>query len=161
VGVSNFDRELIERCEAIHHVDSLQQELSLLRLDDRELIRWCGEHGTGVVSYSPLAAGMLTGAFDRERALAVDDWRRHEMGGPFSAARVDASLAIVEALRPIATRLGTGVAELSLVWNVAQPGVTAAIAGSRDAGHARANGAAGDLEIDAATLEDIEALLSG
>ena len=76
-GVSNFDRELIERCETIHHVDSLQQELSLLRLDDRELIRWCGEHGTGVVSYSPLAAGMLTGAFDRERALAVDDWRRH------------------------------------------------------------------------------------
>jgi aryl-alcohol dehydrogenase-like predicted oxidoreductase len=160
VGVSNFDRELIERCEAIRHVDSLQQELSLLRLEDRELIRWCGGHGTGVVSYSPLAAGMLTGAFDRERALTVDDWRRHEVGGPFSTARVDASLAIVDALRPIASRLGVGVAQLSLAWNVAQPGVTSAIAGSRDEDHTRANAAAGDLELDAATLEDIEMLLS-
>ena len=50
IGVSNFDRELIERCEAIRHVDSLQQEFSMLTLDDRELIRWCGEQGTGVVT---------------------------------------------------------------------------------------------------------------
>jgi aryl-alcohol dehydrogenase-like predicted oxidoreductase len=111
------------------------------------------------MSYSPLAAGMLTGAFDRERALAVEDWRRHEVGGPFTRARVDASVAFVEALRPIAGRLGISVAQLSLAWNVAQPGVTAAIAGSRDAGHTRANAGAGDQEIDAATLAEIERLL--
>jgi len=50
IGVSNFDRTLIERCEAVRHVDSLQQEFSMLQLRDRELIRWCGQHGTGVVT---------------------------------------------------------------------------------------------------------------
>lgn len=62
LGVSNFDRTLIERCEPIRHVDSLQQEFSLLTLDDRDLIRWCGEVGTGVVSYGPLGFGLLTGS---------------------------------------------------------------------------------------------------
>lgn len=89
VGVSNFDRALIERCEAIRHVDSLQQELSMLALDDHELVRWCGERGTGVLSYSPLAAGMLTGAFTRERALAVRDWRAEDDQGVFAEGRLD------------------------------------------------------------------------
>ena len=62
-GVSNFDRELLERCLAIRHVDSLQQEFSMLALEDRELIRWCGDQGIGVVSYSPLGVGFLTGRY--------------------------------------------------------------------------------------------------
>src|SRR5438034_3461581 len=61
IGVSNFDRQLIERCLAIRHVDSLQQEFSLVHPDDRDLLRWCGEAGVGVLSYSPLGAGLLTG----------------------------------------------------------------------------------------------------
>ncbi|MDP9297388.1 MAG: aldo/keto reductase [Actinomycetota bacterium] len=159
IGVSNFDRDLIERCEAIRHVDSLQQEFSMLRLEDRDLIRSCGERGTGVVSYSPLAAGMLTGAFDRARARAVPDWRRDEAEGPFADANLDRSLAVVDALRPFAERLEITLAQLALAWNVAQPGVTSAIAGSRDAEHARANAAAGDLELDPDTLAEIDSLL--
>ncbi len=58
LGVSNFDQGLLERCEAIRHVDSLQQEFSMLALDDRDLIRWCGEQGTGVVTYCPLGFGL-------------------------------------------------------------------------------------------------------
>ena len=80
IGVSNFDRALIERCEAIRHVDSLQQQFSMLALDDRELIAWCGEHGTGVVSYSPLAVGFLTGAMTRE--IERHDRRLAGRGGP-------------------------------------------------------------------------------
>ena len=125
IGVSNFDRAMIETCEAIRHVDSLQQEFSMLHLEDRELIRWCGEQGTGVVSYSPLAVGMLTGRFDRAAAEAVEDWRRDDEEGPFHAARLDASLELVERLRPIADRLGCTLAQLALAWNHAQPGVTA------------------------------------
>jgi aryl-alcohol dehydrogenase-like predicted oxidoreductase len=160
IGVSNFDRELIERCEAIRHVDSLQQEFSMLSLDDRDLIRWCGEQGTGVVAYGPLGFGLLTGKISRERALSASDWRRSEEG-PFTPERLDHDLAIVEALRPIAERLGITMAQLALAWNVAQPGVTSAIAGSRDPGHARDNAVAGDVELDRRTLSEIEEILTG
>jgi aryl-alcohol dehydrogenase-like predicted oxidoreductase len=159
LGVSNLDRELIERCEAVRHVDSLQQEFSMLALDDRELIRWCGELGTGVVSYGPLGFGLLTGTISREQAASASDWRR-EPDGPFTDDKLDHDLAIVEALRPIAARLGIAMAQLALAWNVAQPGVTSAIAGSRDPGHARDNAAAGDVQLDAPTLAEIEAALA-
>jgi aryl-alcohol dehydrogenase-like predicted oxidoreductase len=160
IGVSNFDRELIERCEAIRHVDSLQQEFSMISLDDRDLIRWCGEQGTGVVAYGPLGFGLLTGKISRERALSASDWRRSEEG-PFTTERLDRDLVIVEALRPIAERLGITMAQLALAWNVAQPGVTSAIAGSRDPGHARDNAVAGDVELDRRTLSEIEEILTG
>jgi len=160
VGVSNFDRELIERCEPIRHVDSLQQEFSMLALDDRDLIAWCGEHGTGVVSYSPLAVGMLTGAYDRDSTFEPGDWRATDDEGPFAPARLDASLRVAEGLGVVAERLGLTPAQLALAWNVHQPGVTSAIAGSRSVAHVRANAAAGDVHLDAATLAELEALLT-
>jgi aryl-alcohol dehydrogenase-like predicted oxidoreductase len=161
IGVSNFDRALIERCEAIRHVDSLQQEFSMLALDDRDLIRWCGEHGTGVVTYGPLGFGLLTGTISRERARSATDWRRADEDGPFTDAKLDHDLPIVEGLRPVAERLDISMAQLALAWNVAQPGVTSAIAGSRNADHTRDNVAAGDIELDAATLAEVERLLTG
>lgn len=159
VGVSNFDQGQIERCEAIRHVDSLQQEFSMLRLDDRDLIAWCGDHGTGVVSYSPLAAGMLTGAFGRDVTFEPGDWRATDDEGPFAPDQLDHSLTVVAGLRDVADRAGVSPAQLALAWNVQQPGVTSAIAGSRDAGHVRANAAAGDMTVDAGTLGELEALL--
>lgn len=160
IGVSNFDRDLIERCEPIRHVDSLQQEFSMLSLQDRDLIRWCGEQGTGVVSYGPLAYGLLTGAITSESAFGREDHRGsqdHELFGPGNRER---SLAVLEGLRPIAKRLGCSVAQLALAWNVHQPGVTAAIAGSRNPEHVRSNAAAGDVELDEDTLSDLEQVLS-
>jgi aryl-alcohol dehydrogenase-like predicted oxidoreductase len=161
IGVSNFDQALIERCEAVRHVDSLQQEFSMLSLNDRDLIRWCGEHGTGVVTYGPLGFGLLTGKISREQAVSATDWRRSEDDGPFSDQRLDHDLPIVEGLKPIAERLGITMAQLALAWNVAQPGVTSAIAGSRDAAHTRDNAAAGDVELDDQTMPEIEGLLTG
>jgi aryl-alcohol dehydrogenase-like predicted oxidoreductase len=161
IGVSNFDRVLIERCEAIRHVDSLQQEFSMLALEDRDLIRWCGEQSTGVVSYGPLGFGLLTGAISREQAMSASDWRRTEDDGPFTDEKLDRDLAIVQALRPIAEQQEITVAQLALAWNVAQPGVTSAIAGSRDPDHARDNAGAGDVELDAQTLAEIEGVLTG
>ena len=157
IGVSNFDRELIVRCEPIRHVDSLQQEFSMLERDDRELIRWCGDQGTGVLSYSPLGAGLLTGAIGPGWRPPADDWRAGQTSGPF--ADLDATLAFVELLRTQADRFGIAIAQLALAWNVAQPGVTAAIAGSRHPDHVRQNAAAADVELDAATLAELEALL--
>jgi aryl-alcohol dehydrogenase-like predicted oxidoreductase len=157
IGVSNFDRGQIERCEAIRHVDSLQQEFSMLALEERDLIRWCGETGVGVVSYSPLGAGLLTGAI--APGTEFDDWRGGQTEGYL--ADVDCSLAIVERLRPVADRLGIAVSQLALAWNVAQPGVTAAIAGSRNAEHVRTNAAGGDIVLDDPDLAEIEQILKG
>jgi aryl-alcohol dehydrogenase-like predicted oxidoreductase len=157
LGVSNFDRPLIERCRAIRHVDSLQQEFSMVALRDRELIRWCGDVGTGVLTYSPLGAGLLTGAIDRVRAAEIDDWRAHE--GLTSGEFLDRALRVVESMRPVAGLLGCTVAQLALAWNWHQPGVTGAIAGSRDPSHVRDNAHAGELELDERTLDELEQLI--
>lgn len=159
IGVSNFDRALIERCEAIRHVDSLQQEFSMLALDDRELIRWCGEVGTGVVSYSPLGVGFLTGGLSRADAEAIADWRAEE--GWTTPERLDGIFGLLDRLRPIADGLGISMAQLTLAWNHQQPGVTAAIAGSRSASHTRDNAAAGDVSLDDETLAAIETAIAG
>ena len=162
IGVSNFDRDLIERCEAIRHVDSLQQEFSMLRLEDRDLIRWCGEQGTGVLSYGPLAYGLLTGAVTSETRFDRGDFRGgdEEGGSLFVPGNRERNLAFVEALRPIAERLGITLPQLALAWNVAQPGVTAAIAGSRNPDHVRSNAAAGDIVLDEATRSELDTIVS-
>jgi aryl-alcohol dehydrogenase-like predicted oxidoreductase len=161
IGVSNFGRELIERCEAIRHVDSLQPEFNMLTLEHRDLIRWCGGQGIGVVSYAPLAFGVLTGAITTETTFGDGDWR----GGAwwpaeeFAPEELQRRLSIVDAMRPIAERVGCSLPQLALSWNWQQPGVTSAIAGSRNADHVRANAAAGDIELDAGILQELDALL--
>jgi aryl-alcohol dehydrogenase-like predicted oxidoreductase len=159
LGVSNFDRGKIETCERIGHVDSLQQEFSMLSLSDRDLIAWCGEAGTGVVAYGPLGFGLLTGRFDATSAKATGDWRSSEEEGLFGAKTLESNLAFVEALRPTADRLGISLAQLAIAWTVAQPGITSAIVGSRNGDHVRSNAAAGDVELDPGTLEGIEDLI--
>ena len=79
IGVANFDVEQLERCEGIRHVDSVQPPLSLLARGARmTVLPWAAEHGAGVIVYSPMASGLLTGSIDRERIahLDADDWRR-------------------------------------------------------------------------------------
>jgi aryl-alcohol dehydrogenase-like predicted oxidoreductase len=160
VGVSNFDRSLIERCLTIRHVDSLQPEFSMLDRRNAELIRWCGDQGVGVVSYAPLAYGLLTGRIGRDTTFQSGDWRGEPQDeGPF--ADLEGSLAIVERLRPVAERLGCELGQLALAWNVHQPGGTAAIAGTRNAQHARTNAEAGDIGLDEATLAELDGILEG
>ncbi len=80
IGVSNFDRGQIEACLAMRHVDSLQPEFSMLVRAHGDLIRWCGEQGVGVVSYAPLAYGLLTGAITTETRFPEGDWRGRGAG---------------------------------------------------------------------------------
>ena len=103
LGVCNFDVPRLEACEAIRHVDSLQPPLSLLNRHARlELVPWARSHGTGVIAYSPMASGLLTGSFNREGIdrLADDDWRRKAPS--FQEPALSGNLALVEALEPIA-----------------------------------------------------------
>ncbi len=157
LGVCNFDVPRLEACEAIRHVDSLQPPLSLLnRHARRELIPWAHEHGTGVIAYSPMASGLLTGSFNREGLdrLAEDDWRRK--APPFQEPALSRNLALVEALGPIASRLGVTVASLALGWVLAVPGVTGAIVGGRRPSQLDGWLGADRLELDEQTLAEID-----
>jgi len=134
IGVSNFDVPLLERCEAIRHVDSLQPPFSLIRRDAAAAeLPWCHAHGTGVISYSPMQAGLLTDGFSAARigAMAPDDWRRRSAN--FKEPALSANLALRDALRPIAAARRTTVAAIALAWALSWPGVTGAIVGARSA----------------------------
>jgi aryl-alcohol dehydrogenase-like predicted oxidoreductase len=160
LGVCNFDVPRLEACEAIRHVDSLQPPFSLLnRHARRELLPWARDHGTGVLAYSPMASGLLTGSFNREGLdrLAEDDWRRK--APPFQEPALSRNLALVEALEPIAERRGVTLAELALAWVLAEPGVTAAIVGARRPSQLVEWLGADALELDARDLAEIETVL--
>jgi aryl-alcohol dehydrogenase-like predicted oxidoreductase len=159
IGVSNFDLDLLERCEAVRHVDTFQPQLNLVVRDAADTtIRWCADHGTGVIVYSPMRSGLLTGRFseDRVAALPDDDWRRTD---PDFTDRLAANLALVEALGPIASRLGCSVAELAVAWTLAWPGVTAAIVGARRPDQIDGWIGAADVKLDADDLDEIAAAL--
>src|SRR5579871_4348609 len=140
LGVSNFDVDLLARCEAIRHVDSLQPPYSLLRLDvGTEILPWCHKNGTGVIVYSPMQAGLLSGSFDLAR-VAEDDWRRRNP--MFQEPQLSQNLAFVERLRPIAARHGKTVGQLAIAWTLANPAVTAAIVGARSPAQVEQNAGA-------------------
>jgi aryl-alcohol dehydrogenase-like predicted oxidoreductase len=131
-GVSNFDVPLLERCEGIRHVDSLQPPFSLIRRDAAaHEIAWCGEHSTGVICYSPMQSGLLTDNFsaDRVASLAQDDWRRRSL--EYQQPNLGRNLALRDALRPIARRHGTTVSAIAVAWTIFWPGVSGAIVGAR------------------------------
>jgi aryl-alcohol dehydrogenase-like predicted oxidoreductase len=166
IGVSNFDRALIERCQAIHPVASVQNEFSRLQQGDRdELLPWLAAQGIGYLAYSPLAAGRLSGALAHDHEFSDDDWRsgrgkyaswREDGEWPFDPEPMARAAALVDRMRPLAEQRGATVAQLALRWALEQTGVTAVIAGSRNPAHATANAAAGSLELDGTALAEID-----
>lgn len=152
-GVSNFDVELLERCEAIVHVDSVQPELNLLRREAlREVIPWCRVHGTGVIAYSPLATGVLSGSYDRDRLLELrdDDWRR---------AHAEGILELVRRCGLIAGRLAVDATALLVAWTLSRDGVTSAICGARSQAHVDGWVGAADLDVPSEALAEIESIV--
>ncbi len=147
IGVSNFDSDLLERCEDVQHVDSLQPPFSLIKRAAAESeIPWCESQATGVICYSPMQSGLLTDTFTAARVakMAPDDWRR---GSPeFQEPNLSGNLALRDALRPIAKRHDTSVSCVAIAWVLATPGVTGAIVGGRTPEQ-------GDGWIGAASLE--------
>lgn len=161
IGVSNFDRPLIERCLAIRHVDSVQNEFSLLAHHDRaDLLPWFEERGIGYLAYGPLAFGLLTGAFTPDTTFHESDWRSgaENLGyyeRLFAPGRFEEHLRSVDRLRPIADRVGLDLPTLSLRAAIDTPGVTAVIVGTRKEAHARSNAGAGNVQLDEQTLRQI------
>jgi aryl-alcohol dehydrogenase-like predicted oxidoreductase len=156
IGVSNFGVELLERCERVRHVDSLQPPFSLIHRESGSgLIPWAAAHGTGVIVYSPMASGILTDSFSRERvkAMADDDWRRHS--DSHSEPELSRNLALRDALRPIAARHATTVSAVAVAWVLAWPGVSGAIVGARKPEQVDGWLPAGSLVLSPADLDEI------
>lgn len=163
-GLSNFDRDQVERCLAVGPVDVIQEGLSPIdHLDHRELFRWCEERGIGVATYEPLANGMLAGAIrapeDLARVVGEDYmewpfWKRL-----FSPGRFERSQTVVDGMRAVAGSIGCTVAQLALAWNLRQPGVTATLAGSRNPVHVRENAEAASIELTEAQVAELDALI--
>jgi aryl-alcohol dehydrogenase-like predicted oxidoreductase len=169
IGVSNFNREQIEACERIRHVDSLQPNFSMLFQPLRDLIAWCDEQGIGVIAYGPLAFGLLTGRITAETRFPPDDWRSGNTEIPpvlalyqalFAPDVIRDKLAKVEALRPVADRVGITLAQLALAWAIQQPGVTGVICGTRSAERARENASAAAVALSKQDLTEIDAILA-
>jgi aryl-alcohol dehydrogenase-like predicted oxidoreductase len=162
-AVSNFDVDLLERCEKIHHVDSLQPPFSLIdRRAGAELAPWCAENGTGLICYSPLQAGLLTDTFSAERLALMDsrDWRRwHIDFTHFAPPALQANLALRDRLRPIAARHDATVAAVAVAWVLSWPGVTGAIVGPRSPDQVDGWIGAADFALTGDDLDEIEVAL--
>lgn len=161
-GVSNFSVSQLERILPIHPVASLQPPYSMLNRDiEEDLLEFCSANRIGVVVYSPMQKGLLTGKFTRERArdLPEEDHRRRDP--LFEEPRLSSILELVEELRAIAARYGRSVAELAIAWCLRRPEVTSAIVGARRPEQISETVAAGDWELTPEDVSEIEALLAG
>lgn len=131
-GLSNFDVALLERCSSIRHVDSLQVPLNLInRAALTEVIPWCASHGTGVITYGPLATGLLTGTLDRKRIASFTGDDRRRSLPRFQEPQLSAILGFVDSLKGTADHLGIGLTSLAVAWVLSRPGVTGAMVGGR------------------------------
>jgi aryl-alcohol dehydrogenase-like predicted oxidoreductase len=161
-GVSNFNVEQIKRILAIHPVASLQPPYSMVLCGiEAEILPFCAANNIGVIVYSPMQAGLLTGKMTRERVaqLPADDWRKVK-SPPFQEPELSINLDLVEALRPMAARNGRSVGELAVAWVLRRPEVTAAIVGARRPAQIEEIVGAGEWHLTAEDIAAVDLLLS-
>jgi aryl-alcohol dehydrogenase-like predicted oxidoreductase len=154
IGVSNYNIGQMKKCQAIAPVSSLQPPYSLINREyEKEVLPWCLEQNIGVIVYSPMGSGLLTGTMTKERieAMPADDWRRKSPY--FNEPMLSKNLALAEKLKAIGQKQGYSAGEVAIAWTLQNPAVTAAIVGGRSAeqvdGICRAGetGGLGDLGI--------------
>jgi aryl-alcohol dehydrogenase-like predicted oxidoreductase len=156
VGLSNHNAEQLEAAEKLGHVDTLQPPFSAIkRAAGAAEIPWCHAHATGVIVYSPMQAGLLSGSFSVKRAasLPANDWRSRD--SEFQGAALRHNLYLAEVMRDIAARRSVEVGAVAVAWTLAWPGVTGAIVGARRP--AQVNGwiDAANLSLTVSELEQI------
>jgi aryl-alcohol dehydrogenase-like predicted oxidoreductase len=161
IGVSNFNVSQMERIKKIHPIASLQPPYSMLKRGiEAEILPYCAANNIGVIVYSPMQKGLLTGAVTRERVaqFAPDDHRRNDP--QFQEPELSINLELVEKLREIAARYGKTPAQLAVAWVLRRPEVTSAIVGIRRPSQIEEIVPAADFDISQEDLELIEKLLA-
>ena len=157
IGVSNFDPAQIERAVRIAPVTSDQPPYSIIRRKIEEhVLPYCIQHAIGVISYAPMASGLLTGAMTRDRAasLPADDFRSRNP--EFKEPRLLKNIEFVERLRKVGARLGRSPGEVAIAWVLRHPAITGAIVGARNARQAEGVMRAGELKLTAEEIAEIE-----
>ena len=161
IGVSNFNVQQLRRAQALAPVTSLQPRYSLVHREaEDEVLPYCLRENIGVIVYSPMASGLLTGAMTRERVakLPKDDWRRTHPD--FTEPNLSRNLALVERLQEIARRHDRSTGEVAIAWTLHNPAVTGAIVGARNARQAEGVMRAGELRLTDEEVNEIEAFVA-
>jgi aryl-alcohol dehydrogenase-like predicted oxidoreductase len=160
-GVCNFGVDLLERCEAVGHITSLQTPLSLIKRGATGgLLQWCAEHDVGVLAYSPMQVGLLTDSFTPQRVaeFAADDWRARDI--EFLPPRLGRNLALRDALKPIAAAHDATVSAVAVAWVLSWSQVTGAIVGASSRVQVDGWIAASELRLSPTDLDQIASALS-
>ena len=158
-GVSNYTVEQMERAHAVVPLAASQPPFSMVnRKAERDVIPWCIEHNVGVVPYSPLQRGLLTGKITEDYEFGEGD---HRADNPyFRPENVRAVNAFLDQIEPIAERHNATLAQLVIAWTIARPGITSPLVGARNRKQARENAAAADIELSEKETSRINELLS-
>jgi len=157
IGVSNYNIEQMSKSMKIAPVSTLQPPYSLINRDyEKEILPFCKENGMGVIVYSPMGSGLLTGSMTRERIAAMpsDDWRKNS--SHFQEPALTRNLALVEKLKSIGKKYGHSAGEVAIAWTLRNPAVTAAIVGGRSAAQVDGISHAWDLILTNEDLAEIE-----
>ena len=160
IGVSNFNVNQLRRAQAIAPVTSLQPPYSLVARDvEDEILPYCRRNNIGVIVYSPMYSGLLTGAITKKRVaeFSADDWRRRD--AQFQEPNLSRNLQLVEGLRGIGNQHGRTPGEIAIAWTLQNPAVTGAIVGVRSPEQVRGIVGAADLKLSPAELERIDTAL--
>jgi aryl-alcohol dehydrogenase-like predicted oxidoreductase len=160
IGVSNFNVEQMARIADLAPIASLQPPYALIRREvEAEILPYCAAHDIGVIVYSPMGSGLLTGAMTRERvaAFAADDWRRNSPR--FQEPALSRNLRIADTLKAIGARHHASAAEVAIAWTLRHPAVTAAIVGGRSPQQVDGIAGAAELRLNAADLREIDAVV--
>ena len=138
IGVSNFNAEQLERCRRIAPITSLQPPYSAVSPEiEREVLPYCKQHGIGVIVYSPMKSGLLTGKMTKERVAAFpqDDFRKRALA--FQEPQLSRNLELADLMARIGKRRNVAAGVVAIAWTLRHPAVTAAIVGMRSAQQAR------------------------
>ena len=157
IGVSNFDVEQLRRIQQIAPVETLQPQYSLIERDaGRELLPFAERERIGVIVYSPMGSGMLSGGMTRTRIthLPDDDWRKHDER--FREPQLSRNLELVERLSAVGARHDTSPGAVAVAWTLQNPAVDGAIVGFRRPGQVDPLIAAASLQLNEEDLDQIE-----
>ncbi|HEY2693874.1 MAG TPA: aldo/keto reductase [Pseudonocardiaceae bacterium] len=157
IGVSNFDTDQLHRISSIAPVETLQPQYSLIDRDaEADVLPFAEKQNMGVIVYSPMGSGLLTGGITRERlaAMADDDWRKSD--ARFTEPQLSRHLATAQRLRAVADRHGTSPGAVAVAWTLRNPAVTGAITGFRRPAQVDPIVTAANLDLTNSDIADIE-----
>jgi aryl-alcohol dehydrogenase-like predicted oxidoreductase len=159
VGVSNYDEEQLAAFDQVRPVETIQPPYHLFRRDiEDKVLPYAREHNIGVLAYSPLGSGLLTGQLTPDSTFESSDWRSRSTA--FRGGTLRQNLAVVDKLTELASSRGLSIGQLATAWVLAQPGVHVAIVGARSARNIENSLAAADVDLSETDLTEIEKIVA-